>query len=141
MKTHLRNSLKQGFRAVLSSTSPADRCTWALQNLNQVSLLAFNLKWTADVSSALSVADSATTGSPQNTPSASVNKRLGAVLDEAISLVQYISHRMAQRISPLHRQSLMSTMIMVVHHRDVMSRLQASHVTSPLDFVWQSQLR
>jgi hypothetical protein len=35
----------------------------------------------------------------------------------------------------------MSVMITVVHHRDVLSRLLSSPVTSELDFVWQSQLR
>lgn len=47
MRTNLRNLTKQCFRAALCMTSPADRCTWALQNLNQIALLSFSLKWTA----------------------------------------------------------------------------------------------
>lgn len=141
MKTHLRNASKQGFRAVLSTTSPADRCTWVLQNLNQVALLGVNLKWTVDVLSALSVADSATARQSQCTPRAIVTTRLSLVLDDSISFIQYISQRMSRQISSLHRQALMSVMITVVHHRDAVSCLQSSRVTSSLDFVWQSQLR
>lgn len=140
MRTHLRNAAKQGFRASLSMTSPADRCTWALQSLNQIALLSFNLQWTAAVHSALSTAE-LDAREQQHAHSSSVSTRLHVVLDEAMSFIQFVSHKLSQSISSLHRQALMSVMITVVHHREVVSRLLSSRVTSALDFAWLSQLR
>jgi dynein heavy chain, axonemal len=144
MRTHLRNAAKQGFRATLSMTSSADFCAWSLKNLNQIALLSFNLQWTTDVHSALSGVSRANVTSDtalQPPQKSSASARLAVVQDNTVAFIQCVSRMMSRSISLLHRQSLMSVMITVVHHRDVLSRLLSSPVTSELDFVWQSQLR
>lgn len=138
MRTHLCNAVKQSFRSVLAQTSPADRCTWIPQTLNQIALLSFNLQWTSDVNNALSVSEAS--GAESDKPP-SISTRLEIVLNECISFIQYLSSHMTQRISSLHRQAFNSTMVTVVHHRDVVTRLHTSRVSSPLDFLWLSQLR
>lgn len=155
MRTHLRNGVKQSFKALLAAASVQARCDWAQGNLGQVSTLSCALQWCADVHSALAAkqqaspssasASSAECGGPLAPSRASsahaTHAALAGILQDTVAFIREVARVVGGEARPQQRQLLVSLLTSVVHQRDVTTLLHTTRCASPQAFTWQSQLR
>ena len=119
----MRTSVKAITKAALGDYQPGDREAWVLHWPCQAILAASQIHWTSAVSAAI------------------VEHKLPDQLALQLGQLEALTTIVRGELTPMQRATIGSLLVVEVHARDVLYRLEEKKVASLADFDWIVQLR
>ncbi|XP_070559259.1 dynein axonemal heavy chain 3-like isoform X5 [Ptychodera flava] len=120
----MKRSIREVMAKAVKAYTETPRKEWVLSWPGQVILASSNIHWTVDVSKAI----------PQKGGLQRYLQTCNKQIDEIVTLVR-------GKLTTMNRITLEALIVIDVHARDVVARLEELKVSDPASFQWISQLR